>query len=248
MRRSPLPPLVVILATFWLLSGCGPSSHRSAGNVFAPDPPAAVAAGDGWWRIRFKMARTGDVTHWERDLLIAHRILAPVISRHRDDLGLWRFHRRSAEDDLGHQFSFLFFTSAPTAGTINRQVVDDPLIAQLLAESMLVGVLTDAVDQNARPAVSDTSDPHWSPIMQRTWPYYIMGVSRMWLAMIDELSRAVGTAADADSERLLDHYRTVNRQLTGMWQQEGQHALLHHLNAIFGYEPMMLRETRWQAF
>lgn len=248
MRLSRLPRLVVIVAVLWLVGGCGPSPHRSSGDAFRLDPSATVPAGDGWWRVRFQMARPDGETHWERDLLIAHRILAPVIRRHGDDIGLWRFHRRSADDDTGHQFSLLFFSSAPTAGAINRQVVDDPLVAQLLADGMLVNVITDAGDIIQRPAVSDTSDAQWSPVMQRTWPYYIMGVSRMWLAMIEELSRAEGATDAVESERLLDHYRAVNRRLTAIWQQEGQHALLHHLNAIFGYEPLMLRETRWRAF
>jgi hypothetical protein len=33
-----------------------------------------------------------------------------------------------------------------------------------------------------------------------------------------------------------------------IWQNESQHALLHHLNAIFGYEAMILREQSWKSF
>ncbi|HSO21086.1 MAG TPA: hypothetical protein VLT88_16585 [Desulfosarcina sp.] len=191
------------------------------------------------------MPRTDGTTHWERDLLIAHRILAPVIAAQGDDIDLWRFHRRSADDGAGHQFSLIFYASAQTADEINRKVAADTLLEALLRAGVIDAVITDDVGRNDRPQVGDTSDASWSPVMQRTWPYYIMGVSRMWLAMIEALSGEVGTAGDVD---LQDHYREVNRRLTYIWQHEGQHALLHHLNAVFGYEAMLLRETRWKSF
>jgi len=194
------------------------------------------------------MPRTDGVTHWERDLLIAHRTLAPLIRMHADDIDLWRFHRRSGDDETGHQFSLLFYASAQTADAINRQVAADPLVEAMLADGILAEVLTDPTDRIDRPAVSDTSDASWSPVVQRTWPYYIMGVSRMWLAMIDEMSQAIVVPDNAGIQDLQDHYQAVNQRLTHIWQHEGQHAFLHHLNAIFGYEAMLLRETRWQSF
>jgi hypothetical protein len=33
-----------------------------------------------------------------------------------------------------------------------------------------------------------------------------------------------------------------------IWQQEGYHALLHHLNAIYGYEALVYWEKRWKSF
>ncbi len=216
------------------------------------DPPPQVLLpqpeGQGWWFIRFRMARPDDATHWEKDLLIAHRIAAPILGFHQTDIGLWRFHRRSAEDDAGHQFSLLFYTSAAAADRINQAVMDQPLVKQLLAAGEIQNVLTDAVDHNDRPNVGDTSDPNWSPVMQHTWPHYIMGVSRMWLEMIDQLSRATDLAEDPTVEQLLKHYETVNIEVTRIWQREGYHALLHHLNAIYGYKALEYWEKRWKAF
>ncbi|MEE4111987.1 MAG: hypothetical protein V2I40_04180 [Desulfobacteraceae bacterium] len=109
-------------------------------------------------------------------------------------------------------------------------------------------VITDAVDQNDHPQVGDTSDPNWSPVMQKTWPYYIMGVSRMWLEMIDQISRENAMAADATVDELLKHYAQVNDAVNRIWQEEGYHALLHHLNAIYGYEALVYWEKRWKSF
>ncbi len=184
----------------------------------------------------------------ERDLLLAHRVAAPLIFAHGGVIDLWRFHRRSAEDETGHQFSYLFFASAETADKINRTIRSDPLVEQLLSEGVVREVLTDAVDHNDHPNVGDTSDPKWSPVMQETWPHYIMGVSRMWLGMIDQVSRKKGIADDATVSELLEHYAQVNDEVTRLWQQEGYHALLHHLNAIYGYEALVYWEKRWKSF
>ncbi len=207
-----------------------------------------VPDGYGWWVVRFRMDRPENKTRWERDLLIAHRITAPLIRAYRADIELWRFHRRSAEDLKGHQFSFLFFASAETAERINRQITSDPLVEQLLSAGVVNRVLTDAVDHNDRQAVGDTSDPSWSAVMQSSWPFYIMGVSRMWLEMIDQVSKKIGLMDAPTFERLLNHYETVNDEVTHIWQNESYHALLHHLNAIFGYEAMIFHEKSWKAF
>lgn len=36
--------------------------------------------------------------------------------------------------------------------------------------------------------------------------------------------------------------------LTALWQNEGRHAFLHHLNALFGYEPILIIEKRPMRF
>ena len=63
----------------------------------------------------------------------------------------------------------------------------------------------------------------------------------MWLHLIDEI--AAGEEAPPDSaspEELEAYYQRINETLTGHWQQEGRHALLHHLNALFGYQPLLM--------
>jgi hypothetical protein len=134
------------------------------------------------------------------------------------------------------------------ADSINQAVLDDPLVRQMLADGVIQEVITDAVDHNDHPNVGDTSDPKWSPVMQNTWPYYIMGVSRMRLAMIDQVSRERDMADDAALGVMLEHYTQVNHAINRIWQQEGYHALLHHLNAIYGYEALVYWEKRLKSF
>lgn len=240
--------LIACVALLWLTAGCAGTSSQTASGPPLPHAVATVPDGDGWWSVRFKMDRPEKKTHWERDLLIAHRITAPLIRAYQADIELWRYHRRSAGDLKGHQFSFIFFASAETADQINRQVNADPLVEQLLSVGVVKSVLTDTVDHNDRQAVGDTSDPSWSVVMQDSWPYFIMGVSRMWLEMIDQVSKKVGFSDAPTCERLLEHYETVNVEVTHIWQNESYHALLHHLNAIFGYEAMIFSEKSWKSF
>ena len=70
----------------------------------------------------------------------------------------------------------------------------------------------------------------------------------MWLGMIEQVSHEIGIADDPTLSQLLEHYEQVNNEVTRIWRQEGYHALLHHLNAIFGYEAMVYWEKRWESF
>jgi hypothetical protein len=97
--------------------------------------------------------------------------------------------------------------------------------------------------------IEDSSDRSWSPPVQKAWPYFIMGVSEMWLNLIAEIANQTpGGKVSSSFEEVLGLYKQVNASLEQLWQEEGQHAFLHHLNAIFGYEPVMVREKRLMGF
>jgi len=239
--------MIVVFLLIGLLAGCTTAS-RPAPSTGTPARHVSLSEDQGWWRIRFRMDHADEEPHWERDLLIAHRIIAPILTAHAQQIHLWRFHRRSADDETGHQFSFLFYSKATQAQLINRQVMEVPLLSRMLDHQLVREVLVDQVDANARPNIEDTSDANWSPVMQVAWPHYIMGVSRMWLEMIDQLSMQTGTAGPLDLDQMIDHYSTINVEVTKIWQKEAYHALLHHLNAIYGYTPMIYWEKRLKAF
>ena len=68
-----------------------------------------------------------------------------------------------------------------------------------------------------------------------------MGVSSLWLGLINEAMQE-STDEQRNINLLLDEYREVDAQITQMWRNEGQHALLHHLSAVFGYNPLFVRK------
>lgn len=106
------------------------------------------------------------------------------------------------------------------------------------------GYVRDVVDtcrgKRGQAALKVHSDPVWDERLEKTWPYFIMGVSAHWLALIDEVSREQGEVPAA-LEPMLDHYRAVQEEVNEIWRFQGRHAYLHHLNAIFGYEPLLIQ-------
>lgn len=195
-----------------------------------------------WWYARFSIdwSEAAEQPDWDIDLLLADAVIKPVLLAHRQALPYWRFHRRAGRDGAGHQFSFIFYSDPPTAGAIYNTIRNDPVITDLLREKIILSIVTDDPAANQRTRINDTSDPHWSLTLQQAWPAYIMGVSAMWLDLIGQnMERA---AAGAGIHDLIQRYRAANTTISQLWRNEGQHALLHHLNAIFGYEPLSIEK------
>ena len=96
--------------------------------------------------------------------------------------------------------------------------------------------------------LEETSDKNWPPEIQRSWPYFIMGASQTWLMLVQEISREQALAGNVDYHQLLEHYRIVDSKLNVQWRDYGQHAYLHHLNAVFGYQPVRIRSSEFKSF
>ena len=239
---------VVCVLLMMVVAGCTMMASGKIPEQVAPPPE--IASAEGWWYARFRLRwPEEEPVNWHWDLLIAHKIIAPTLDQFKGDIRLWRFHRRAARDPAGHQFSFIFYASAQTA----YQIFDALRANELLAEMKLTGVLIadfyDQPDKIGKPGIGDTSDPNWPPAIQKSWPYYIMGASQMWLNLINETvadmpPRSAALSLD-ENEQL---YKKVDEIITSLWETNGQHAFLHHLNALFGYKPIIFYEKRMLTF
>ena len=243
--------------TFWLMgllvavivSGCA-----SFGKFKPIEPVSAeqqvTSAEKGWWHAKFRLdwPQHKDPT-WYLDFILAHRVISPVLDQYEKKISLWRFHRRALRDNSGHQFSFIFYASKGTAKEIYSTIQSSRLLKELIAAHLVIDTIYDDTTSVLLPDLGDTSDPSWSPEIKKTWPFYIMGVSRMWLNLIDEVSKETLKEGDLTNlDDLLEGYRKVNEIVEGKWRKEGGHAFLHHLNAIFGYEPVVIYEKRLMHF
>lgn len=239
-KQRSVPWLVVLLLAFWL----GGSSVLPAG----PEPleehraalPETRAEGPSdelyWWYVRFRVAwPEGEDAPWHPDLWLADRVLGPVLDEEADAIALWRFDRRAARDGAGRQFSFIFRANPETAARVNGQIRADAVVRWMQADGLLEAVVFDDPARPSRPGIGDTSDPAWTPAMQRAWPHFVMGVSRLWLELIRELDRS-GEWPSAPEAR----YAAISDALDTQWRNEGGHALLHHLNAVFGYTEVQI--------
>jgi len=238
----------LVLAAMVMLSGCATK----------PTPPAAVflrpalapVAESAWWFVRFRVNwPEGAEPAWHIDLLTAHRIIKPLLEEHSRDIYLWRFHRRAARDAAGHQFSFIFFAPSETARQVYSEISQDPTLALARSAGRILEVVFDDLAAAARSNVSDTSDPNWSDALRRAWPFYLMGASQMWLDLVSQMTDDAHETKTHLAIDDLDHrYAGVHVAITRLWQNEGQHAFLHHLNALFGYEPILIIEKRYMRF
>lgn len=243
---------VVFKNIFWLpflicltsaLGGCAILSAKSdqkAGQGIRMSP--SVESDMVWQRTAFKIKwPEKSEPLWYMDLLIAHKIIGPVLDAHHNQIALWRFHRRAGNDAAGHQFSFIFYTTGQAAAVINREIASNSLLASLKASGKIENLYLQDVNQPRQSTVEATSDPHWSLPLQKAWPYYIMGSSQMWLSLIDQYARELEGTNTLDLKKMDDFYQSLNARMNLTWQDEGRHALLHHLNALFGYRPLLLK-------
>lgn len=226
-----------------LVSGCATQTGMTGEGI--DNGTAYITESDKpqyWWYVRFRLIWPPDTEpDFSADLLLADVVVKPRLHAYRQNIKYWRFHRRAARDNAGHQFSFIFYTDKDTAENIYRSILSDQIATKLKQEKIVQDIILDDLDNNSLTDIKDTSDKNWSPAIQTAWPAYIMGVSNMWLQLIEQEIGVNNQTADIGA--LLENYRIANQKITTLWQTEAQHALLHHLNAIFGYEPVIIKKA-----
>jgi hypothetical protein len=238
-------PICYIFGAWFLISmtGCA-----SVGQTRYTGPEIPIKAENGWWYAGFQFNwPEGVEPAWHDDLLIAHRIVAPVLSRYRNDISLWRFHRRAVQDQAGHRFSFIFYSTPDTARKVFESIKSTDLLEELKSAGVLVKDSYDDTSKITRPNIENTSDGHWSQPVQKSWPYFIMGVSEMWLDLITQFAQD-GRRQPSSIEEMRSFYLEIDKAVLVAWEKEGSHAFLHHLNAIFGYNPLIIHQKFLMTF
>ena len=220
------------------LTACATTVQRLPANGSATTVQSVDAQVQAWTYVRFRLRRDDEQVNSFLDTLIADQILAPVIARHEAQIGLWRFHRRWARDTTGHQFSFIFFASATTAEAVSGEIRLAPALERLRADGHLLEFRVDALEPGRASDPAATSDSSWPTDIQREWPKFIMGASRMWLGLVQS------EAARHRDLELYARYRAVETALGQAWHDKGNHAFFHHLSALFGYKPLKVRTIR----
>lgn len=238
-----LKAVSALVLLVFLLVGCSTPRQKSPDVTQAIVPPAYKPVTDSyWWRCQFRIVwPENSRIDWGMDLLLAHAVISPVLRDYYKDISFWRFHRRAARDGAGHQFSFIFYSTPETAASIYQDVQKSEILKRADQAGLVEKVITGDPRNPQFPNIEDTSDPNWPLDLQKNWPSFIMGVSSLWLGLIDE-SMPEQPEQITDINLLLEKYREADAQVSFTWRNEGQHALLHHLNAVFGYTPMSIRK------
>lgn len=245
----PYRVLISLFTVTAFIMGCAATSSIPTPTSI-PRPLPDISTDSAWWHVRFNMDwPEGAVPSWHMDLLIAHLIIKPCLERYQPDISLWRFHRRASRDAAGHRFSFIFFAPPAVARKIFTEISKDQVFQDAYASGRILKLECEDTETATRTSIGDTSDPQWSAPLRQAWPYYLMGASRMWLDLICRMvpgDQAAETVSNFGE--LQNLYSEVNASITALWQNEGRHAFLHHLNALFGYEPLIIIEKRHMRF
>jgi hypothetical protein len=230
--------LVVMAVLLLGVAGCAALKSPTGATPTGATPPVAgaPAEGSGWWYARFAIERPdGEPPRWYIGTLLGGEVVAPVFDRHFQDIQIWRVHRRAGNDEYGHVFSFIFYSTAAGAQRIYADLEKSPVLHRLRQEGKVTGVSFDDTSRITRPRIEDTSDRHWPLSVQQTWPALAMGASRMWLDLVGEIA-----IKHSDEQDLEQRYREVQQEINTLWAEQGQHAVLHHLSAIFAYQPLLI--------
>ena len=220
--RNWLPVVFISLAVTIGCSSLGQVQTREL-QALQPD---VLPSGSGWWYARFRLnwpPNTDPI--WYMDLYLAHQVILPLL------------------------FSFIFYASPRTAQKIFQTLQSDPMAVNMKSGGVIDDIVFDDPAKLTRPNIEDTSDKNWPVSIQKAWPYYIMGVSQMWLNLIAQVA-GDNLKSDPPSsiEEMKAFYKQVNQAVTDLWQKQGRHAFMHHLNALFGYEPLIYIEKRYLTF
>jgi hypothetical protein len=207
-------------------------------------------AAKGWWYARFRIKwPEGQEPFWHIDLLLANGLIAPILHKFGSEITLWRFHRRAMRDDEGHQFSFIIYTTPDTAGQIFGALKSDIMLRKLKRAGFITRDIYDDTNTIMSSDIAATSDASWAPVIKKTWPFFIMGSCRMWLSLVQEIAGDVPDQKKSlPLRQLIAHYGQVDETVKALWREQGCHSLLHHLNALFGYEPVIIREAHLRRF
>lgn len=201
----------------------------------------------GWWVAKFNIFWEEDrqaVAQLHVDVFIAHKIIKPILSKHKRSIYLWQFHRRAARDyfdKVGHEFEFRFISSQKMAKIIFKEIGDSPILKRLKQNKIIKRYIPEKTQNIQRPKMQDTSDRNWPEEIQRAWPFFINGVCRAWLDLIEQITeRNIVPLKRPNIKKEVAGHISVAQELNALWGKHGKHAFLHHLNAVFGYQPLQM--------
>ncbi len=177
-------------------------------------------------------------------LAILDLLFAPAVKKFRKDFECWRFHWSSTQND-GHRLKFFFKTSSKKAGEITKFINDLGFCAFAKSEYIETEEIKSEIFGQCESSskIETISDENWPGEIQKSWPHYIMGVSDMAIALVEEAKKKQEELNQSDKVKLEEYYKKVEVDVALMWKKYGNHAFFHHLALMLGNKEIAVGTT-----
>jgi len=203
-----------------------------------------------WYRVTILIPeKRMKNTYWPKEIFKAdstlHYLLAAeVFSKYTADVVLWRFSRyHYSFNDIVMKFKF--YTQEYIFNRIKEDILKDKIILKLKKEKLIKISIEKATESDER--IGSDRDVNWNYEISESWPYFINGLSKMWLNMIllkkEKYLKENYITIDYDIDKmslgtLIGTYQVIMDLVAEDWISSGSHAVYHHANALFGYRPV----------
>jgi len=184
-----------------------------------------------WIQFKYQFSDKPDDPQWWMDLFLIDTVIRDVIEKHKPEL--WRFHRRSGNDSVGHQLSLLVYIDKKVVPHIEYMFRNHSSIKMLTENNRIKSVSIEEME----PGIEKTSDANWPVKLQKSWPYFACGICEMFLELMVDIPKF----KKPKIEHTYEEYDFLNNDMKDFYSDNAAHAFIHHLSALFGYAPIKLR-------
>ena len=203
-----------------------------------------------WWKQYFKIKQPPPergVVYPIFDLILAHRIIKPLIDKYEDEIQSWHFHRRWKKDNDGHLFSFNFYTPESTKDKILEELKENNSF-KIMKDLKLI------LDFNCEEKPPEENGSYkwdnWPPSVNKNYPLFVHSISKMWLDLIDEIKNYI-PASNIDPqtyEELQLYYQQIEANINHEWLYRGAQFTYHPISIIFGYQPTIIDHSQMKGY
>jgi hypothetical protein len=203
-----------------------------------------------WWHLWFQIKQPPQdqgIAYPIFDLIIAHKLIKPEIDKYENSILSWHFFRRWDKDEAGHVFSFYFYCSEKIKNEICLDIEDNN-VYKILKNLDLI-IKKDCVEKPKDKSGNYIWD-NWPRSVNKNFPLFIHSISKYWLDLIDEIKEFIPVSKmDPQTfEEIQLYYQQIEANLNNEWLYRGSHFTLHHISAIFGYQPTIVDRNKIKGY
>jgi hypothetical protein len=162
-----------------------------------------------------------------------------------DTNSIWIIHRRFRADHAGHEFKFSAYTTLAERDVIENAIRAHPAFQNFIDR---ISQFNDAskrfYSRSADMELHSRGEGHWPQELAGPWLDFMRTSSKMLLDLTGNII-AVRMQSKRppqwdDVDMLESYYTEIDREVASIWHRLGWPAYLHHLNMVFGYEPVAI--------